>query len=79
MQSYSCSDSRLRDKIIKAGPYKVELPNGQKLSWKEIDNVDWACVNKVMQSPKIIYDGRNSLDPDLIRSHNFEYVSIGKR
>jgi len=48
-------------------------------TWKEIDNVDWACVNKVMQSPKIIYDGRNSLDPDLIRSHNFEYVSIGKR
>ena len=29
---------KLRDKIIKAGPYKVELPNGQKLSWKEIDN-----------------------------------------
>ncbi len=27
----------LRDKLKKAGPYKVELPNGQKLSWKEID------------------------------------------
>lgn len=29
---------KLRDKILKAGPYKVELPNGQKLSWKEINN-----------------------------------------
>ena len=48
-------------------------------TWEEIDGVDWAYVNNVMQSPKIIYDSRNSLDPNLIRNHNFEYVSIGKR
>jgi len=48
-------------------------------TWEEFDNVDWAYMNKIMRSPKIIYDGRNSLDPNLIRGHDFEYVSIGKR
>jgi len=48
-------------------------------TWEEMDNVDWAYMNNIMRSPKIIYDGRNSLDPNLIRNHNFEYVSIGKR
>ena len=48
-------------------------------TWKEMKSVDWENMNSRMTSPKILYDSRNSLDPELMRSHNFEYVAIGKR
>tara|TARA_Y100001960_G_scaffold329700_1_gene421743 strand:+ start:1002 stop:2294 length:1293 start_codon:yes stop_codon:yes gene_type:complete len=48
-------------------------------TWEEMESVDWANMSSRMRSPKIIYDSRNSLDPNLMRRHNFEYVPIGKR
>ena len=47
--------------------------------WEEIECIDWADLQSKMASPRIVYDARNSLDPEVIRKHDFEYVSIGKR
>ena len=48
-------------------------------SWDEIKRIDWANLRSRMDPPRIVYDGRNSLDPELIRNHDFEYVAVGTR
>lgn len=45
--------------------------------WKEFAAVDLAEVKKRMHTP-LIFDGRNLLDPDRVRSLGFTYASIGR-
>ena len=45
--------------------------------WKEFAAVDLSEVRKRMHTP-LIFDGRNLLDPDRVRSLGFTYVSVGR-
>ena len=44
--------------------------------WEEFRRVDWSRLYGLMERPLII-DGRNTLSPEEIASHNFQYVGIG--
>lgn len=46
--------------------------------WKEIVEADWGAVSRGMAPPRFIFDGRNALNPQSIRSIGFEYVAIGR-
>jgi UDPglucose 6-dehydrogenase len=45
--------------------------------WAEYRLLDWARLRELMELPLIV-DGRNLLDPDVIREAGFEYISIGR-
>lgn len=45
--------------------------------WEEYRVLDWARLHELMELPLIV-DGRNLLDPDVIREAGFEYISIGR-
>ncbi len=45
--------------------------------WKEFTAVDLNDVKAAMHTP-LIFDGRNLLDPAVVRSIGFEYTSIGR-
>jgi UDPglucose 6-dehydrogenase len=45
--------------------------------WQEYRELDWARLHDLMEVPVII-DGRNLLDPEAVRSSDFEYVDMGR-
>jgi UDPglucose 6-dehydrogenase len=45
--------------------------------WREFAELDWARVAETMARPLII-DGRNSLDPEVLRAAGFVYEGIGR-
>jgi UDPglucose 6-dehydrogenase len=45
--------------------------------WKEFRQLDWACMKKKMISP-LLFDGRNLLDPQQMKSLGFVYTGIGR-
>ena len=45
--------------------------------WKEFANVDLDELKAVMRTP-MIFDGRNLLDPTVVRERGFTYTSIGR-
>lgn len=46
--------------------------------WDEFRNVNFLELGKVM-TEKIIFDGRNIYEPELVREEGFEYVGVGRR
>ena len=46
--------------------------------WKEIKNLDLQCYEKLMKTP-IIFDGRNCYDINLVKDHNIDYYSVGRK
>ena len=46
--------------------------------WSEIVEADWAALSRGMASPKFVFDGRNALDPSIMRAAGFEYVGVGR-
>lgn len=46
--------------------------------WDEFVNYDWIEIHKNMISPQKIFDGRNILDRDKLKSIGFQVFSIGK-
>ena len=45
--------------------------------WSEFENVDFSEVGRLMQTP-LIFDGRNLLDPKIMRDLGFQYHGIGR-
>jgi len=45
--------------------------------WKEFSAVDFARVKELMHTP-LIFDGRNLLEPAMVRALGFDYTSIGR-
>ena len=45
--------------------------------WNEFANVDLAVMKEKMRTP-IVFDGRNLLDPETMRTLGFHYHSIGR-
>ena len=46
--------------------------------WSDIVEADWAALSRGMASPKFVFDGRNALDPLIMRAVGFEYVGVGR-
>ncbi len=46
--------------------------------WDEFRSINFAELSKVMKD-KIIFDGRNIYEPELIRDEGFEYVGMGRK
>ena len=46
--------------------------------WEEIVRADWPSVARCMAPPRLVFDGRNVLDPHEMRRLGVEYVGIGR-
>ncbi len=46
--------------------------------WGEIVEADWEAIASCMCSPKLLFDGRNALDPRAMANLGFEYVGVGR-
>jgi len=46
--------------------------------WDEFKTYDWKKIYSAMKKPAFIFDGRNILNPEEMKSIGFEYSSIGK-
>ena len=45
--------------------------------WQEYRELDWKRIHAAMEVP-VVVDGRNLLDPAVLRSADFEYVDMGR-
>ncbi|MGW3009083.1 UDP-glucose dehydrogenase family protein [Streptomyces sp. NPDC001219] len=45
--------------------------------WPELRDVDWASAGRTMRR-RLLFDGRNTLDPDALVSAGFTYLSVGR-
>jgi len=46
--------------------------------WDEFKNADWTRIRQVVTLP-IVIDGRNCLDPRVVREAGFEYYGMGRK
>lgn len=46
--------------------------------WDEFRNVNFAELGKVMKH-KIVFDGRNIYEPEMVKEDGFEYVGVGRK
>ena len=46
--------------------------------WREIVQADWADMVRQMRTPRLVFDGRNALDPALMLRLGFEYIGVGR-
>ena len=46
--------------------------------WQEYRELDFLRLHELMEVP-IIVDGRNLLDPEIVRASGFEYLSMGRK
>ena len=62
--------------------YYAPLKNADGLlimtEWQEFRDPDFEKVKDLLKAP-LIFDGRNLFEPEEMRSHGFEYHSIGRR
>lgn len=76
MKNYYCQEAVFTKSIWEA----VNDANAIILTteWDEFVNLDWYEVYKHTQSPHILIDGRNVLQPWLIEEIGFKYFGIGR-
>ncbi|MEK6809928.1 MAG: UDP-glucose/GDP-mannose dehydrogenase family protein [Nanoarchaeota archaeon] len=46
--------------------------------WDEFRSIDFSELGKLMKE-KVIFDGRNIYEPELVRDEGFEYIGMGRR
>jgi UDPglucose 6-dehydrogenase len=46
--------------------------------WPHYTDLDWGHVSRIMRKPRLIFDGRNALDQNLLQSLGFSYRGIGR-
>ena len=46
--------------------------------WDSIVQSDWRVVSRCMVPPRLVFDGRNALDPAEMSRLGFEYVGVGR-
>jgi len=47
--------------------------------WQEFIQADWATIKRKMKQPYVLFDGRNALAQDKLRSLGFKYVGVGRK
>ncbi|WP_280117074.1 UDP-glucose/GDP-mannose dehydrogenase family protein [Streptomyces platensis] len=45
--------------------------------WPELKTVDWSAAGRCMRR-RLLFDGRNVLDPHAMASAGFTYMSVGR-
>ena len=45
--------------------------------WAELAELEWGAVRNVMRHP-VVFDGRNLLDPEMMRELGFDYSGVGR-
>ncbi len=65
----------IEDPISKISSYSLI---GIMTEWDEFKNYDWENIYKYMRKPAYIFDGRNILDKDKLKSIGFKYVGLGR-
>jgi UDPglucose 6-dehydrogenase len=46
--------------------------------WDQIMQADWPSLVQSMTEPRLVFDGRNCLDPEVIRVAGGAYVGVGR-
>ena len=46
--------------------------------WSQIVDADWAEISRLMAAPRLLFDGRNVLNPHSMVNLGFEYVGVGR-
>jgi UDPglucose 6-dehydrogenase len=46
--------------------------------WREYVEMDWAAACGLMTSPRVVFDGRNALDPQRVRAGGGLYMAVGR-
>ena len=46
--------------------------------WPEIVDSDWEELARRTKAPRLLFDGRNALDPGRMRSYGFDYRGVGR-
>ena len=46
--------------------------------WGKIAEADWAAISRNMAPPRFIFDGRNALNPMIMKAAGSEYVGVGR-
>ena len=46
--------------------------------WEQIVHADWSSIAQRMKQPRIVFDGRNMLDPAKAADLGFDYVGVGR-
>ena len=46
--------------------------------WEQIVRADWARLAEISEPPRLLFDGRNALDPSQMRRLGFEYKGVGR-
>ncbi len=46
--------------------------------WSEIVSADWAALVGTMRPGAVVFDGRNGLDPQVIRAAGAKYIGVGR-
>ena len=46
--------------------------------WREFVSADWGRLCGLTKEPRLLFDGRNALDPTSMVNHGFEYMGIGR-
>ena len=62
----------------------VEAVEGAKAAvllteWPQIVRAEWPCIAAAMCPPRLLFDGRNALDPGAMRALGFEYAGVGRK
>ena len=47
--------------------------------WVQIVSADWKALCETMELPKLVFDGRNCLDPEQVVAGGGDYIGIGRR
>ena len=47
--------------------------------WEEIVSADWKEMARLVEPPKLLFDGRNALDPARMGDLGFQYRGVGRR
>ncbi len=47
--------------------------------WDQIVSADWKALCETMVGPRLVFDGRNCIDPAAVRGGTGEYVGVGRR
>lgn len=46
--------------------------------WREIVQADWEAIALSMRLPRLLFDGRNALNPDVMKRLGFQYAGVGR-
>jgi len=46
--------------------------------WPEVAKADWKAIHAATSYPRLLFDGRNVLDPEYIQNLGFQYQGVGR-